>query len=1662
MNKQGIEVAGSPSDSSAAQRQPAVDSWLGYVLPVSGFRDLVAPLEVPPGPPPVTVVTQLQSLPFGSLRWDDFEKLCLRLARSDHDVEDARRYGIPGQEQYGIDLFARRAGTGGYTVYQCKKVEQFGRADITAAADAFLEGPWAARADRFVLCTSRSLAPIQLADRLETEKGRMAGRGVALTLWDADELDILMKDHPVLVDDFFGRPVVAAFCGPEAAAGLGQRLDGRELAEYRRRLLHLYAAVFTELDPGLPVPPGISDAAVDLRRRYVVPDVAETTVIPAIPDSAQPGGPEGGRQADASMPSTPSDEAPAVVTRTSPGDAAYRLRQPLGTWLASAQRCLLVGGTGSGKSAALRFVTLDLLDENPQLADLAAHWGGRIPVWVSFPYWTSLIAGEPEGVSLPDCARRWLAAYGQATLWPLVEKALADDRLLLIVDGLDEWTTESAARTAAHLLQVYVQAGGIPVLAAGRPHGVRRLELRGGRWNLAEIAELDARQQHQIARVWAQIRLGASDGQPSPADDLGHLADAESSRFIDQVRAAVHLSQLAQNPMLLMLLLYLHLRNADLPSDRFDAYKKVIDHLIADHPASRRRAAFSNDTPLEPAIVQQALAYLAYRLQRDHPGSDVEDSLAARYVEHALGSAEEPGLGLPPETAAATAASILAAAEEGFGLLVRTGAATVRFFHRSIQEHLAAAHVTRLPPGEQCRLVAEFGTDPRWEPAILSLLWLAPRPSETEALLGSLPQSAVGPAGEQRDRIWAEVAFGPFEKAAGWTRIAAEQAVTAIEHGERLAHQGQLLDRVLAGIDNPRTSGLVADGIHRWVYDRAGSRAAALAAAAAWPQAPETWHVLTVALHDSDNYAQHAAGHLIAQIYCGDQQARDLVLTAANSSQRATTRGAALDALTRGWPDDPAAGELTARARQSVAVEVVIAAIDAAVRCGTTTDDDFRQLISLISGDQRYPFSAWIDAAPEILRRGWAGNEELRDMCLDGAARQWEHGTGIKKSVATALLATAFPRDDRVAAWIADELDRAQHPFLMASQPPTWQSIAANFRDHPVVVQAAERWISGQHYRDSEISLLALVSRTGQMRDLLISRFTSAGFPHWEAASLLEGWGMQDSAVADALHGFLDDRPPAQAAAIAYLVPQIIADPGQARAALLAMLRAPGVTRPDFVVSGLAQLAEPGDVTEIVTAAEPHLSGGLLDPLTALITGFPQHPRVRELAIAALDKHDAPVAAVTYAYADDPDMRLLAARALAPLAPPLRARIITTLARRPLSDTATTALLGQFDTERHGDVKLLAATAWARRIRHDQQAATSAAERMTALIQAAGLDNAERRRAGFAALLVLGRAEAFTDLREPGNAALVRVAPDLLHRDLEFLRLVAEHWSTLNELLGDQLPVRLSASGDAVTFWTAMCTVAAAYPDIQPAVLRAIDTSPQVAASIPALRFTSAARAGTLTLLNQLISVIDAANGPSTSRGNLELALMSADTVARQFADSPDTAARLSDRPLSRWDLGRVAALSRAWPDHPAIQDLYQPAPPSHPMWADRELRYALLPASQLIAEVRQDISEMVQTGEDQVFLVSGPLAARLHRDVEAVRAFEESLDASTDPIMKAAIPSALGIAGALTQRAADWSTAEIERQSASDSTDLGFDLRTGTVRGVSITLTDVLQGPSV
>jgi hypothetical protein len=184
--------------------------------------------------PPETVVlppsnTSIQCLPLSELGWEDFERLCLRLVRLEADVERCRIYGVKGQAQAGIDLYAKRkAASAKYTVYQCKKVERLSVAQIRAAVKLFVEGTWTNRSDRFVLCTSHSLAPARQAEELERQSSRLAERGIVFEWWDADELSIRLKTIPELVHDFFGSAWVSLFCPAESVRKLSRRLDANQ------------------------------------------------------------------------------------------------------------------------------------------------------------------------------------------------------------------------------------------------------------------------------------------------------------------------------------------------------------------------------------------------------------------------------------------------------------------------------------------------------------------------------------------------------------------------------------------------------------------------------------------------------------------------------------------------------------------------------------------------------------------------------------------------------------------------------------------------------------------------------------------------------------------------------------------------------------------------------------------------------------------------------------------------------------------------------------------------------------------------------------------------------------------------------------------------------------------------------------------------------------------------------------------------------------------------------------------------------------------------------------------------------------------------------------------------------------------------------------------
>jgi hypothetical protein len=81
--------------------------------------------------------------------------------------------------------------------------------------------------------------------------------------------------------------------------------------------------------------------------------------------------------------------------------------------------------------------------------------------------------------SLAATLQAWLEQYNVGHLWPLVQKVLDDDRLLLIIDGLDEWASENAARSALTALETFLDQRRLPALTSTRPYGLSRLQPTG-------------------------------------------------------------------------------------------------------------------------------------------------------------------------------------------------------------------------------------------------------------------------------------------------------------------------------------------------------------------------------------------------------------------------------------------------------------------------------------------------------------------------------------------------------------------------------------------------------------------------------------------------------------------------------------------------------------------------------------------------------------------------------------------------------------------------------------------------------------------------------------------------------------------------------------------------------------------------------------------------------------------------------------------------------------------------------------------------------------------------------------------------------------------------------------------------------------------------------
>lgn len=1634
----------------------------------------------------------MQVLPFGELSWEDFERLCLRLVVLEADVEHCQPYGTRGQWQGGIDIYARRRLGEKYAVYQCKRVKEFGPAQIKDAVGKFLKGDWVECADTFVLCTSNDLTTSQSADAIEEQNAILSVKGISLLPWDSNKLSEKLKGLPKLVDDFFGREWVRVFCGQDQADKLGDRLTAGEVTRLRDRLSRLYGNVFDEQDPGLPDVSEGDMPSLAFENRYVLPDVYEGRVVGFARQEVTPeDGISDSSTFDEELRSSVLDIGTPDKVRKSARPyrrpTAYRQRRTVEDWLASGDRGVVLGGPGSGKSSLLRFVAKDLLKENPSLSSVAREWGGLLPVWVPFAFWVKSISDQAATVrSLSEVVHRWLVHFDEEQLWPLVEKALEDERLLLLVDGLDEYRDETAATVALDQLKVFVRQRDVPAVVTSRPHGFDRLGMQSAGWRIAELAEFSTAQQKELARMWFSHRARSSEWDLATDDrNVEELAEAQAGRFISELRRTEDVDEIARVPLLLNLLIYLRFANARLPQSRFKAYEAIIDHLIAKHPYRKRAAALLTEgvpSELSDDEIKDCFAYLAYCIQERFGEGVIERNEAATAFKEYLRD-EDLGLGYDRHEAHRIGRSLVGVGAETVGLLVERSPTELGFFHRAFQEFLAALHLARMSSEQQFAVLWERRADPRWHEVLLGLFHLMRRPADTRAFAEYMRNAEKQLDEAERhylDLLLCEVACGDFNVPVGLAKELVERAFEYVELGSWMPQRERLLELLLEGLRSSKVRDLVQAKVSEWFPCRTPSRQDLFSAVGNWPFVPETVDILWRGMHDEETGNQRASARALADLAAGESVMGNRVADLALRSVNPDTRAAALEGLLRGWPEHEYVGRALCEARSSLSPELRLVAIMGRVQLNQQDEEDRKELLRFSSRGLHVDYDWQSEVAPTLVA-GWPGSPEIKELYLADLRKPLGESK-MDPSIAPRVLLEGYPQDEEVAEYCAEEITTERNPFVTLHSG-AWRLLVRNFKDHPKVVAATDEWISQQETDIwPDLAQAALIGRTPLAKAKLLSSLDLSGYDHLYAQALLEGWGMQDAEVAEKLRQ-MALGPAAKASRFGAILHQIIGDKDECRERLVELLEDPDCELPNAVIQGLMNLDDDAPSARVLDVALNILPDRLdtedipyREVVALLVKWQGSDTRVKELAEKELERRTDGYGNFYYvvaeAYGGDESMRQRIATIACPLPTALRETIAARLGAGYADNDFVLPLLGLYDHEHDGNVKAQASISYHERLRDSGCDVETEVRRLSEDIVAYGLDLDERRQGAFCGLVTLGRLDILMEAREHrAEDKPVRVGlAEVITPNVPMLRLVLQHWDDIKTSLGEDVWDRIVFTrlhGDErnlYELWDAFCAFADEYPSPRQEALDFLEYREERSAGPDPLRFLGRTRPRSGLLLDYCLGTL---HGELNSARILAKnpSIVAAELLREHFGGDEDVlryVAGEGDDTLVQENT--IIALCEGWPDSEELERAYrilrdrQPPMfyPAYFQLASRKFESQTMLAG--LMNALEKLRPAYFYSRDPQDIVR-PITRRLRTDDQLLTLLHERLRNNPTASEKATIPQLIASARGVAADLREWCTEELNRQADADGApEIGFDLNVGALVPVKHSLLRILD----
>ncbi len=1619
--------------------------------------------------PPVSEVkppvdTEKQVLPFLELAWKDFERLCYRLIREESQIESCRLYGIRGQEQEGIDIYARPLSQEKYMVFQCKRYEKLKASVIAKAVKEFLDGEWSQKSSTFVFCTNYDLSDTKLSKEIENQYNILKQKEINFVSWDQQELSTKLKTQPDIVYDFFGLPWVESFCGKEIASEISGRrkLSPAQVIEFRGKLRDFYSIVFSKYDIGLPSL-DVSKTGLNLRERFIIPDIIKEREITEVirnreeSEEVDKFAPVREHSGDGSI-----NKQQRTITRT------IEARVDIQQILTDNERHIILGEPGVGKSTLLRFITLDLLSDDPKLSLLSEKWGSFLPVWIPFVFLTKKIEGQD--ISLSELIHLWFKVMDAEPLFKLVEKALDDERLLLLVDGIDEWKDSISAQVAINRLSSFIDSKRANAIITGRPYGYKQLRVVIDNVKIHTLGGFSPDQQREFIVKWACWREKSQNNNLTQ-EVIEKSVCKTADDILKELRTVPKLTELSKYPLLLSILLSLKLQNLSLPHDRFEAYDKIIKRFLEKHPYERLTSAEITEPfiPMHPEESTSIFEFLAYSAQTTSAEGLIDKKVAKQLIEKYL--AEE--LGCSKGEASRQGREMIEVAKNFIGILIERSNEELGFYHRLLQEYLAARYISRRPFEEQIECIKDKALDPQWSEVIQGIVHEISRKDEIKAIIEALEKLKNNVNLKDRyhlNLLIYQVVFCTGARSCDLqlSMRLFEQAVHDIEFDSWMTYREKVLNIFIEGLHISKLRQPILEKIDQWFphrfkygYDEIITKTEQ------WEETPELINCLWKNIFNSEDIeTQKAAAKVLAKRKSGDAEWGDKFAEYCMKYPDLKVRAVMFEGILTGWPTHPIIKKFISINKKSIHHLLKFMSVKGKVSISIQDDKDFDDIIFLSSYLSHIRFD-WEDEIIQTIMNGWGKNKKLKERCLDGIDNVYGPYI-ISNDIAWKILLNEYIDDKELEGKILENIKAENHLFSIAINT-LWQIIGKKWSQNKRVSKGVEEWLLKQSSNFSSIYHAALAARSKPVKQKLFS-LMKGSFAHWSVKALLDIWGIEDKEVNEKLKEFISSNLK-RCVDIAHLLPDIILDKEECQNKLLEILESSDTKRYDTIISGLAKLKDKFDFSDsidyLLDQKIPTLESDLWRGVAELIQYFPDNKRVKSIAKSELIKSNRNLRPVIKSYHNDPDFYPKIIHAITPFPKGLRSIIVRRLGEFSRLPDMVLPILKNYYLEAETSIHTEASISYHTQLEVNDLVNNEVMKKLSNDINCREDFSEHIIQGAFIGLFILKEFDIIKeklDDKEPYHSWL-HIEPWGALKNIPLLKFIFKHWNKIKELFGENVWKRLFRKNEITEeYWNELADYIDDESEAKQDLMEFIISQTEPIHRTNILNFLGRVKPKSKLLLDTCLEVLkDSVEKKKTNESDLTSTYI----IGTHFKGDTDVLNILLDIfSITETDNQLIYILCFGWPDYPGLERFLFKL---EKRWKEPT---SIGGYAQLICTVKP--SESVVNLIDWIFEKIGKshigtltfinsirmfLIARVSRDNKLRKLLAKQLLEKPSRHHKVTNISLLKEVGYIDEEVLSWCIDEIERQrNEYESPEVGFDIVSGEFKVLMHVLLDVVS----